>query len=202
MLDDAVIHVGDVERPVGPDTAVDRPEPLVGRRQELLFIGIEASGSQVGTAFELQAADEMTARFRNEDIAVGIGGELMPVVEAGAGHDGVGAEPSIVAQLERPERDSRCDPAGKHVLRGFVHGKVEIDAEPVVPARAAPVRLDERRVALHVLGRDQVADECAILARRQEPSFVVEGDAELAAEDGVVFDEAVAGETMAFGDVG
>ena len=54
---------------------------------------------------------------------------------------------------------------------------------------------------MHVLGRDQVTDERAILARRQEPSFVVEGDAELAAKDGVLFDQPFVDETMALADV-
>ena len=117
VLNDTVIHICDVEGAVGPNPAVHRTKAFIRRGKEFLFRRIKPGGLQLDVAGQLEAANEMPAGFRNEDVAVGVVGELISIVETGAGDDRVSSKPAVGPQLQRAERDLRRDPNGKDLLR-------------------------------------------------------------------------------------
>jgi hypothetical protein len=74
VLEQAVVHVDDVERAVGAVVAVDRAETLVGRGDELFFdVRVVARDAAVRLFLQHGAADEVGARLADE----GVAGELV-----------------------------------------------------------------------------------------------------------------------------
>ena len=127
VLDDAVIHVGEIESAVGADAGVHGAEALVGAGDEFLLGREEACGVRLRAAIEFQGADEVAGGVGHEDVAAHLGRKLIAIVEAGAGDDSVGAQAAVIAQFERTERDGGRDADGK-TFCGIL-GDVHIDAE-------------------------------------------------------------------------
>ena len=66
LLDDAAIHIGDVEGSIGRGVEIDGAEERVGRADELgLFVRIAEDGDAV-FHFDLRAADEAADGFAEE----------------------------------------------------------------------------------------------------------------------------------------
>jgi len=79
VFNDAVIHIGDVERAVGADAGINGTKAFVGRGEEFLLGRIEPGCTRLDTAAEFQASDEVAAGFGDKDVAARVGGKLVAV---------------------------------------------------------------------------------------------------------------------------
>src|SRR5262249_45087512 len=153
--------VEDVQGPVGAQRQVDRPEPVVGRGQELaVLLPRRAAGDEGGPGGdEHVAVDEVVGRVADEGGAAVLPGEGVGIVDdraAGGGDEaagdqlgggeagGVGAALAAAGALDAPglERADAEHPAG-----GAVVGDVEGDGRDGQGGVAAQV----------VVGQDHVA---------------------------------------------
>src|SRR3954470_3520023 len=79
VLDDAAIHVDDVECAVRTGTEVDRTEPLVGRSDEVgLRVRIAPQNAAVLRGQDLPL-HEVAYRLRNEGVAIELGQQVAAV---------------------------------------------------------------------------------------------------------------------------
>ncbi|NIP93426.1 MAG: hypothetical protein GWO24_08205, partial [Akkermansiaceae bacterium] len=184
MLDDALVHVGEVKGAIGAGAGIHGTEPFVGGGEELLFGRVESSGLGSEITVEGEPPDQVAARFGHEEVAVGIVRELVASVNAGAGHHGVGAQGSVVPQFQPAQGDLRGGTDGKNLLG--LPRDMDVDAEAIA---AAAGELPEAGIAAQVLLRDIVHERGAAFVAGVEPSQVVEAHSELAALDSVLLDQ-------------
>ena len=72
VLNDAAVHVHDVQRAVGRRRQIHRPEALVGRREELARSYAFARAQRRAVVADDDAADQFAGRLGDEDVAVQI----------------------------------------------------------------------------------------------------------------------------------
>jgi hypothetical protein len=95
MLDDAVIHVDDVERAVGCVRQIHGPKALVGRGEELGVL-VRFPGDELGAVVvDEDPADEVGGRIDDEDVAAELRGEVVAAVDRWRADGRIGGEPAI-----------------------------------------------------------------------------------------------------------
>src|SRR5688572_26398289 len=81
MLDDAVIHVANVERAVGAGGEVHGPKALVGRSDELAALVSLARAERAALRGDDVALDEITCRLADKRVAIKRGGEKIAAID-------------------------------------------------------------------------------------------------------------------------
>ena len=113
------------------------------------------------------------------------GRELIAIVEAGAGDDGVSPQSSVIPQFQRAQRHRRCHADGEDLLRLLRH--IHIHTETSAPAALCEFR--QIRMPQDRLRRHQVHVHGAVLVAADETACLVETHAELATMQGGFIDE-------------
>src|SRR5712672_1476301 len=87
MLDDFTIHVGDVERSIGPIGELDRPKPKVLRRDELnfLFAGRTFRDQRDTIWIKPFSMNQIAADIRDEGVALIFRREGVSAIDRNAG---------------------------------------------------------------------------------------------------------------------
>ena len=161
FLDDAAIHVDDVERAVGRSRHVDRAEKRIGRLDELVpEIRVAKLREPLGHD-RLHAADDAADRLAVNQVALQIGGEAIAaidVVAGGAGH-----------AVERTVGHAHGAHAGLHVRDAHRRAprNLEVPLELFGDGEAAVVdgELEERRQA----ARAALEPHLAVVVLRRAP---------------------------------
>lgn len=185
VLDDAVIHVENVEAAIRRGVGVDGTEALVGGGEEVFtFDGVGAGDFAAGVR-DLDGFDQLGGRFTDEGPVLILGGELVTAVDDGAaGSGGVG-------ELEGFGIDGV---AIVSVVGGDV-GAVEAGGDAsgedgVGTGAAGDVGLDfDGVISKEKVGHDAVANQQGAVGVMVEAAEVVLGDAPLATEGGFLRDE-------------
>ena len=152
MLEDAAIHVDDVDRPVRPGGQVDRPEALVGGDQELAAavlrgVGVAARDAPI-LLLQLAEVHHVAAWLADEGAAAEAFGEARAAVDQRAADPGPGAQAPVLAQ--RP------------LAIGAVDAEVQAPGEAggvLTDLARTSLRLAERGVAAQIVHRHQVGVE-------------------------------------------
>ena len=98
MLDDAVIHVDEVQRAVRRVRQIHRPEAFVGRGQELrALVGLPCHELRP-VVLDDDAADEVGRGIDHEDVAAEVSGKAIAAVHRGRADGGVRGEPAVGAE--------------------------------------------------------------------------------------------------------
>ena len=123
VLDDAAVHVGDVEAAVGALGGIDETAVDVGGAEELLALGLGLLEVDEPAGFrEVGAADDVDRGIAEEVVAPGLGGEPCPPIHAlpaGRGEAAIGRRaPAPVAEEAAAVRGAE----GGIVRRGEGHG--------------------------------------------------------------------------------
>ena len=169
VLDDAAVHVRDVERAVRTDRERHRPEPLVGAREELAIGESIPRDRQPIVLRHVEPLDRVRRRLADERVAGELGAEERRTIEDGAARGGQVRERAVRSQRVGPVAavDPRRHPDRKR--RG-------VDADPPVDALEPTLP----RIARCVLLGKEIAAQALGVGRVVEAAEVVHGDAPLA----------------------
>ena len=86
VLDDPVVHVDDVQRAVGRRGQIHRPEPLVGRGDELAALVRLLAAQHRAVVGHDDAADQVAGRLGEEHVAVQFRGQPVAAIERRRAH--------------------------------------------------------------------------------------------------------------------
>ena len=186
VFDDALVHVGDVKGAVRAGAGIDGSEPFVCGSEKFLSGRIVALGLWGKSICYDEASDEMATRFGHKQVLSCVVGKLITTVDTDAGGYRVGAQCSIVAQLQTSESDLRRRADRKHFLS--LAGDYGAHSQPTRPS--VPVcKVAETRMAACVFLRHVVHHGGRAFSAGVESSEVVETHSELPAVNRVFLDE-------------
>ena len=168
VLDDASVHVDEVEAAVRPRVEVHRAEALVGGRDEIDSVRVRVRRADAGSVLLQDAPrDEVGGGVADEGVAAVLGREVVAAVDDGAAGGGAGGDAPVLAEnpfLVAPV-DARID--ARRPERLVLHD-LEVDAR-------ALARVSQGRVA-----GDQISPQDFGVRVVEEAAQVVLGDAPLA----------------------
>ena len=171
MLDDAAIHIDDVQRSVRPRVEVDRAKPFVRRSEKLRFV-VRVPGRD-GPALLRQniAPDKIAAGFAQESVAVKFARELIAAIDQWPARSREIGEGEIVTQLAAAVTaiDSRVDPNRPGRL---IFYRLNVQAR-----RTAVIR-----VAAQIIVRRQITAQLLRIGVIKEPAKVILRNAPLPAQ--------------------
>ena len=177
MLDDAVIHVDEVERAVRRVRQIHRPEALVGRGQELGALVRLPRDELRAVVMDDDAADEVGGGIDDEDVAAELRGKAIAAIDRGRADGGVRGEPAVGAEhaglVAAVDARRRPRPARPTFTSLFVAAQ----------GLVAAARSQQARVPREVRRRNQIDVQDRLVRVAVDPSGIVLRCAPLAARE-------------------
>jgi hypothetical protein len=141
VLDDAAVHIDDVQSAVRGEGEIHRTKPLVGRRQELsphLAIGF-VRGETAAAVPKHDAADEIDGGIHDEHVAVQLGWQTIAAIDHRRAHRRKFRERAV--RTQNPELIAAIDaarrPDGPHVVELAIRSVERL----ITAARAQKIRV-------------------------------------------------------------